>query len=77
MLLSHGPAMVFPCLWDPSMGCVAGWRWGNDHLRTGEAQVPPEHHAGCPHSSVLAWRIPGTGELGGLPSLGSHRVGHN
>ena len=29
------------------------------------------------HSSVLAWRIPGTGELGGLPSLGSHRVGHD
>ena len=28
------------------------------------------------HSSVLAWRIPGTGEPGGLPSLGSHRVGH-
>ena len=26
------------------------------------------------HSSVLAWRIPGMGELGGLPSLGSHRV---
>ena len=28
------------------------------------------------HSSVLAWRIPGTGEPGGLPSLGSHRVGN-
>ena len=27
------------------------------------------------HSSVLAWRIPGTEEPGGLPSLGSHRVG--
>ena len=26
------------------------------------------------HSSVLAWRIPGTGEPGGLPSMGSHRV---
>ena len=30
-----------------------------------------------PHSSVVAWRIPGTGEPGGLPSLGSHRVGHD
>ena len=30
----------------------------------------------APHSSVLAWRIPGTGQLGGLPSMGSHRVGH-
>ena len=29
------------------------------------------------HSSVLAWRIPGTGEPGGLPSMGSHRVGHS
>ena len=29
------------------------------------------------HSSVLAWRIPGTGEPGGLPSMGSLRVGHN
>ena len=29
------------------------------------------------HSSVLGWRIPGTGEPGGLPSMGSHRVGHN
>ena len=29
------------------------------------------------HSSALAWRIPGTGEPGGLPSMGSHRVGHN
>ena len=29
------------------------------------------------HSSVLAWKIPGTGEPGGLPSMGSHRVGHN
>ena len=28
------------------------------------------------HSSVLAWRIPGTGEPGGLQSMGSHRVGH-
>ena len=29
------------------------------------------------HSSVLAWRIPGMGESGGLPSMGSHRVGHD
>ena len=35
----------------------------------GEGNVNP--------SSVLAWRIPGTGEPGGLPSMGSHRVGHD
>ena len=46
----------------------------------------PEYLIGSPtklekematHSSVLAWRIPGTGEPVGLPSMGSHRVGHN
>ena len=31
----------------------------------------------APHSSVLAWRIPGAGKPGGLPSMGSHRVGHD
>ena len=29
------------------------------------------------HSSILAWRVPGTGEPGGLPSMGSHRIGHD
>ena len=29
------------------------------------------------HASVLAWRIPGTGKSGGLPSMGWHRVGHD
>ena len=29
------------------------------------------------HSRVLAWRIPGTGEPGGLPSMGLHRIGHD
>ena len=29
------------------------------------------------HSGVLSWRIPGAGEPGGLPSMGSHRVGHD
>ena len=29
------------------------------------------------HSSVLAWRIPGTAGPGGMPSMGSHRVGHD
>ena len=40
-----------------------GFRIGNTEMAT--------------HSSVLAWRIPRTGEPGGLPSLGSHRVGHD
>ena len=37
--------------------------------------VLEEEMATC--SSVLAWRVPGTGEPGGLPSMGSHRVGHD
>ena len=38
---------------------------------------PALEKAMATHSSVLAWRIPGTGEPGGLPSMGSHRVGHD
>ena len=38
---------------------------------------PALEKAMAPHSSVLAWRIPGTGEPGGLPSLGLHRVRHD
>ena len=38
---------------------------------------PALEKAMATHSSVLAWRIPGMGEPRGLPSVGSHRVGHN
>ena len=37
----------------------------------------PGESQGWGSSSIPAWRIPGTGEPGGLPSMGSHRVGHN
>ena len=37
---------------------------------------PPEKGKAT-HSSVLAWRIPGKGEPGGLPSMASHRVRHD
>ena len=42
-----------------------------------ELVVSVTEKAMATHSSVLAWRIPGTGEAGGLPSMGSHRVGHD
>ena len=45
------------------------------HLHSSHMLVTQK--AMAPHSSVLAWRIPGTGEPGGLPSMGSHRVGHD
>ena len=40
-------------------------------------KVKVSEKAMASHSSVLAWRIPGTAEPGGLPSMGSHRVGHD
>ena len=48
---------------------------GDKDLIPGLERPPGEEMA--THSSILAWRIPGMGEPGGLPSMGSHRVGHN
>jgi len=48
------------------------YRWDNSLPLPSDWAVPM-----LTHSSVLAWRIPGTGEPGGLPSMGSHRVGHD
>ena len=66
---------------------IHGWRslvgcspWGCEELGTTE-QLHFHFHAlekeMATHSSVLAWRIPGMGETDGLPSMGSHRVGHD
>ena len=43
----------------------------------GHLTADPLEKGMATHSSVLAWRIPGMGEPGGLPSMGSHRVGHD
>ena len=48
-------------------------RWILYHWTTREAVI----YTTLTRSSVLAWRIPGTGEPGGLPSMGLHRVGHD
>ena len=52
--------------------------WGHKESDTTE---PLHFHAlgkeMATHSSVLAWRVPGTGQPGGLPSMGSHRVKHD
>ena len=59
------------------MGCSP---WGHEESDTTE-RLPFHFRAlekeVATHSSVLAWRIPGTGDPGGLPSVGSHRVGHD
>ena len=47
----------------------------NEYL--GTYYVPGLEKEMATHSSVLAWRTPGTGEPGGLPSMGSHRVRHD
>ena len=66
----------------PGTGSLVGCRlWGRTESDTTE-QLHFHFSLSCigegmaTHSSVLAWRIPGTGEPGGLPSMGSHRVGH-
>ena len=72
------------CLEDPREG-GAGWAaiygFAQSRTRLNEFTFTFHFHALEKeietHSSVLAWRIPGTGEPGGLPSMGSHRVGHN
>jgi len=40
-------------------------------------QEEPLEKRMAPHSSILSWRIPFTGEPGGLQSMGSQRIGHN
>ena len=54
------------------MGCGAhvDLALGKWHFHASEKEM-------ATHSIVLAWRIPGTGKPGGLPSMGSHRVGHD
>ena len=73
----------------PLPGKAHGWRslvgcspWGRkSQTRLSEFPFTFHFHAVekemATHSSVLAWSIPGTTEPGGLPSLGSHRVGHD
>ena len=65
--------------WRTLVGCSPWGRWGSDRLS--DFTFTFHFHAlekeMATHSSVLAWRIPGTGEAGGLPSMGSHRVGHD
>ena len=56
-------------------GVAEGWTRLSDFTFTFHFQALEKEMA--THSSVLAWKIPGMGEPGGLLSMGSHRVGHN
>ena len=53
------------------------WSWTSPGLGKEPASGFQEEKAMATHSSVLAWRDPGMGEPGGLPSMGSHRVRHD
>ena len=61
--------------WAAVHGVVKSQTWLSDFTFTFHFHALEKEMA--THSSVLAWRIPGTGEPGGLPSMGSHRVGHD
>jgi len=61
--------------WAAVHGVTKSRTWLNDFTFTFHFHALEKEMA--THSSVLAWRIPETGEPGGLPSLGSHRVGHD
>ena len=56
-------------------GVAKNWTWLNDFTFTFHFHALEKEMA--THSSVLAWRIPGTGEPGGLPTMGLHRVRHD
>ena len=76
--------LQYSCLANPMDG--GAW-WAAVHgvaksqTRLSDFSFPFHFHAlekeMATHSSVLAWRIPGTGQPSGLPSMGSHRVGHD
>ena len=80
----NGTPLQYSCLenpmdggawWAAVHGVAKGWTRLSDFPCTFHFQASEKEMA--THSSVLAWRIPGMGEPGGLPSMWSHRVGHD
>ena len=80
----NGTLLQYSCLENPMEGgawkaavhgVAKGWTWLSDFTFTFHFHALEKEMA--THSSVLAWRIPGMGKPDGLPSMGSHRVGHD
>ena len=80
----NGTPFQYSCLENPMDG--GAWRAAvhgvtKSRIRLSDFTFTFHFHAlekeMATHSRILAWRIPGTGEPGGLPSMGSHRVGHD
>ena len=82
--LWNGTPLQYSCLenpmdrgawWAAVHGVAKSWERLSDFTFTFHFHAWEKEMA--THSSVLAWRTPGMGKPGGLPSMGSHRVGHN
>ena len=80
----NGTPLQYSCLanpmdggawWAAVHGVARSQTWLSDFTFTFHLHALEKEMA--THSSVLAWRTPGMGEPGGLPSVGSHRVGHD
>ena len=80
----NGTPLQYSCLENPMDG--GAWKAAVHGVAEGQTQLSDftfTFHLDAlekemaTHSSVLAWRIPGSGEPGGLASVGSHRVGHD
>ena len=79
----NGTPLPYSCLDNPMDGgdwCAAVHGVAKSQTQLSDFTFTFHFHAlekeMATHSCVFAWRIPGTGESGGLPSIGSHRVGH-
>ena len=83
----HSSTLAWKTPWKAAVHGVGCSPWGHEepdtterlhfHLSLSHIGEGNGNPLQCSHSSVLALRIPGTGEPGGLPSMGSHRVGHD
>ena len=84
LLFPNGTPLQYSCLenpmdggawWAAVYGVAEGWTRLSAFTFTFHFHALEKEMA--THSSVLAWRVSGMGEPGGLPSMGSHRVGHD
>ena len=80
----NGTPLQYSCLenptdggawWSAVHGVARSWTQLSDFTFTFHFHALEKEMA--THSGILAWRILGTEELGGLPSMGSHRIGHD
>ena len=83
-MILHGTPLQYSCLENPMDG--EAWKAAVHGVAEGGTRLSDftftfHFHAlekeMATHSSALAWRVPGMGEPSGLPSMGSHRVGHD